>query len=183
MTLRNTRDTYGSVSKILHWLIGLSILAMLILGVVMGHIEKPLRFQVYTIHKDIGLTLLALVIIRIFWTLANPKPRLPKGSNKAEHAAAHLSHFVLYLLILGMPLSGWIMSCAAGHIPGYFGLFKVAFPGIVKNKPLAGLASNFHYYIAWSILAVVIVHVLAAIKHHWINRDNILVRMLPGRKN
>lgn len=183
MGLKNTTSSYGSVTKWLHWLIFLGILGLLIVGFLMGDIaDKPTRFQVYMLHKSIGLTVLLLGVIRVIWALFNPHPGYTADLPAWQVFAARSMHYILYALVIVMPLSGWIMSVAANHLPSYFGLFDVPFPGVPIDKPVAKLASWYHTTFAWTIVVFVSLHILAALKHHFVNRDNVLKRMLPGGK-
>ena len=184
MGMRNTRYTFGSVTKFFHWTISIIIITMLILGFVMTNIGKsPLQLQLYFIHKSLGLTVLLLIICRILWRFINEPPRYPDSIPKWEQKAAHLMQYIFYALMLIMPLSGWIMSTAANHIPSFWGLVSVPFPGIAKSRDLAGLNSQIHEIGAYILAAMVIIHVLAALKHHFLAKNNILSRMLPFSKD
>lgn len=178
MALRNTSENYGSMAKALHWIAFLMIATLLIVGFIMGDLEKPFRFTVYNIHKLTGLTVLILMLFRVFWTLTNPRLSYPNTIPSWQIMAAKSIHILLYVLAIAMPLSGWIMSTAAGHNPNLFGL-ALRFPFIAESKALAKFASNTHEIIAWVIIVTVSLHILAALKHYFINKDNILQRMLP----
>lgn len=183
MGLKNTKSSYGSVTKWLHWLIFFGILGLLIVGFFMDDIaDKATKGQVVMLHKSMGLTVLLLGIIRIVWALMNPHPGYSDKVPGWQVFAARSMHFILYALVIAMPLSGWIMSMAAGKTPMYFGLFPVVLPGVPLGRPLAKLANWYHLVLAWTIISFVSLHILAALKHHFINKDNVLKRMLPGGK-
>lgn len=178
MSLKNTTTSYGSVSRILHWLLFLLIIGMLIVGFLMGSLAKPFRFEVYTVHKSIGLCVLALMLFRIFWMSINPKPKLPLTTPRWQAIGAHTVQGLLYFILMAMPLSGWIMSTASDHIPSFFGWFKVPMPFIPLDKPLADTASSLHEIFAWTLIVLLLLHIGAALKHHYINKDDVLKRML-----
>lgn len=182
MNLKNTGEHYGNVTKTLHWTISILVIVMLILGALLDDIPKPLKFQMYTLHKSIGISILGLMAFRLVWRLINPRPVLPNNTPNWEKWFANGSHAMFYILLIAMPLTGWIMSTASGHIPDFFWLVKFPLPFIAKNKPLAKTFETIHTYIAWSIVALLCLHVMGALKHHFIDKDNVLTRMLPNRK-
>lgn len=177
MTLRNTTNTYGSVAKILHWLIFLFVLGMLTFGFLLDSIPKPYQGLAYNIHKVNGLIVLALMIIRILWRSVNVKPLLPIDTQPWERFAEQTVHFLLYVTLILMPLSGWIGSSSAGK-PPHIGDLALGLP-IEKNKALISSAFELHEYLAYAIIALVTIHVLAALFHYLFRRDNVLQRMLP----
>lgn len=180
MGLRNTTETYGSMAKTIHWLIFLMVTTLLIVGFFMGDIEKPLRYTIYNIHKLAGITVLTIMIFRVYWTITNPKLSYSAELPAWQILAARTVHYILYALVILMPLSGWIMSTAAGHNPLLFGT-SLTLPFIPESKPLAKFFHKTHTVMAWTIIAMVSLHVLAALKHHFVNKDNVLKRMLPGQ--
>ncbi len=183
MSAKNTKYSYGSVTKFLHWLIFFLVLGMLLAGFFMDDIgDKAIKGQVVMMHKLIGMTILMLMIFRLFWAFMNPKPQLPNGSQRWERIAEHVGHGLLYLLLIVMPLSGWLMSSAAGKPPTFFNLFAMPMPGVVGNDTLKHLGGTLHEVFAWAIIAIVGLHILAALKHHFVEKDNILLRMLPEKK-
>ncbi len=178
MQIRNTQQTYGVIAKCLHWLVALLIIALLIVGTSINYISTDaIKFNVINIHKSFGLLVLALVIIRIVWRFSNKTPELPLTTPRWQRRAARLSHMLIYIAILLMPISGIIMSTAAGYPPRFFGLFTLQLP-IAVNKVTAQWFNQAHEILAWIILALVCIHILAALKHHFIDRDNVLKRML-----
>lgn len=179
MALKNTIISYGSLTKFIHWFSAFVIISLLIVGFIMEDLASAdLKNNVYNIHKLFGISILAITIFRILWSLYNIKPKLPDHMARIERFLARMMTKLLYLALLIMPLSGWVMSTAAGHIPHIFGL-QLPFPLITKNPQIANYAAKSHYVMAWSIILLVSLHVLAAIKHYFWNKDRILQRMLP----
>lgn len=179
MKLGNTKDSYGIVSKSFHWVMALGIIFLLILGFYMhGLPSSPDKFALYGLHKSIGAILLFLVILRFVWRVGGLIPLLPDNIPNWQKISANLIHYALYGLMFLMPLSGWFMSSAAGYPVSIFGL--VTLPALISpNRELVGLFKEFHEIFAWGIIALLVLHILAAVKHHFIDRDNILRRMLP----
>lgn len=177
MSLRNTIAAYGSVAKFFHWLIFLLLLFMIIFGYFLSSIPKDYQPMAYNIHKLTGITILTLMILRGMWALVNPKPTLPAGTLPWQHSVERAVHFLLYLVVITMPLAGWIGSVAAGR-PPHLGNFEFNLP-IKQNKIISETALNVHGLIAILIIVLVSVHILAALYHHFIKQDNILRRMLP----
>jgi len=182
MALRNSSAQYGSVAKFFHWLVFFFVLGLLIVGSLMGYLgdDSAIKGQVYNIHKLFGLTVLSLMVLRLGWTLMNPKPGLENVS-AWERVAERWVHGSLYLFLLAMPVSGWVMSTAEGYNPHLFALSMPA-PGIVKDEAVGDFFGGVHYYLAWTILIVLSIHLLAALKHHYIDKDNVLRRMMPEKK-
>jgi cytochrome b561 len=180
MSWRNTTIAYGSLAKFLHWLIFFLIIVMLTVGFLMDDIKNDsLRGQVFNLHKLTGITILCLMLFRLVWALINPKPMLPSGTPRWQKMAEHIIHGLIYVALIAMPLSGWIMSAAAGHFPHLFG-YSLTLP-VSKDKALSDLMATTHEYLAYFIIFLISLHVLAALYHHFIKKDEILVRMLPGK--
>jgi cytochrome b561 len=169
---------YGIVAIILHWLIAGLILATLGIGLYMEEAEKtPAIYKLYGLHKALGITILALAFIRLLWRSTHKPPALPAEIPPFERLLAHIGHKILYLLMLALPLSGWVMSSAAGYPVSVFGFFNA--PNIVsQNQALFFQAKEAHEIIANALIAMIAVHVLAVIIHA-IKKQNILGRMLP----
>lgn len=181
MAFQNTALEYGSVAKFLHWLIAVLVLVLLALGFIMGSFKNDaINDVLYMIHKSLGLSVLGLIIIRLLWRISNVRPSL-SSLPLWEQKSALINHLVLYLLLIVMPISGWIMSVAAGYPPVFFNLFEVPLP-IEKNKLIADTAGEIHEFLAWCIIAFVTIHILAAFKHYLWDKDQVMQRMLPGRK-
>lgn len=182
MSLKNTVDRWGPVSQLLHWLIVLLLLGMAITGLVMGDLPKtPKYFWVYTAHKSTGLTLLALVLLRLAWRWYAGSPMPAAGTPVWQQRIAAITHVLLYALIVAMPLSGWLYDSASGLRPfRWFAMFdvpKLAAP----DKALGEIALQAHQWLFLAIVAVVALHAGAALYHHLFLRDATLARMLPAR--
>ena len=179
MQIKNTKTTYGAVAKIFHWSIFILIALLLYIGFTMEDIPNMAdKFRVYGIHKSTGIVVLILACLRLFWKHMNVAPVLPASLHKLEKMLAHVGHGVLYFLMIAMPLSGWLMSSAAGFTVSVYGLFSL--PNLVApDKSLKGDFKEIHEMLAWVIIAMVVLHVLAALLHHFHYKNNILRRMLP----
>jgi cytochrome b561 len=176
--LKNTENSYGSLTKLFHWTVALLIIAMLVVGNVMTGMENtPTKFEVYFIHKSIGVMVLLLVAMRFSWRLMNIQPRHDDIA-KWQKIASDIVHKLLYVCMFAMPMSGWAMSSAAGRPVSFFGLFTL--PDIVAaDRDMAGIYAEAHELIGWAIVALLCAHVGAALMHHFIFRDRTLKRMLP----
>lgn len=177
--LKNTLDSYGSVAKFLHWLIALLILTVLAVGFIMTGLPKtPDTFRVIGWHKSLGITVLTLVALRLLWKSMNIYPALPAALSMVEKLLAHLGHGFLYALMIAMPLSGWMMSSAAGFTVSVFGWFLL--PNLVAPDPaLKRTLVELHGTLAWALIGMIALHVLAALLHHFYYKDDVLLRMLP----
>lgn len=182
MALKNTPNSYGTVAKLLHWLVALSAIILLLVGFFMDDIvDKSLKSQIYNLHKLVGLTVLILMLLRLGWRLINFQPGYPASVPIWEQKLARASHDLLYLALIVMPLSGWIMSTAAGH-PPQLGAWLIHLPGIPPDTTIKHYAATIHSISAWVIIVAVSLHIAAALKHHFIDKNNVLVRMLPWIK-
>jgi cytochrome b561 len=186
---RNSSARYGLVAIALHWTIALAIIGMLGLGVIMADMSpaSPLKFQLYQWHKSIGISILALSLLRLGWRLANPVPAMPAGMRRWEIALARLTHGGFYLLMLALPLSGWAMvSASPWNIPtvlyGVVELPHLPLSGWIEDrKSTADALKEVHEWLGWGVAALLALHVAGALKHHLIVRDDTLMRMLPWR--
>jgi cytochrome b561 len=190
MTIANTRMRYGTVAMSLHWLIASLVIANICLGLYFSGLNRdnPNLFALVQTHKSIGLTVLVLSVIRLLWRLVNPVPPLPAGMGAFLRFIAHASHFLLYFLIIAIPLSGWalVSSSPLGLPTMYFGWFEWPHIGFLADLtraqkiPLSHGFGATHVILAWSAIVLVPIHVLAALYHQFIRRDDVLKRMLPG---
>ncbi|KQZ82769.1 cytochrome B [Mesorhizobium sp. Root157] len=178
--IKNTPGGYGWGAIILHWIIAVLFIGLFALGLAMTRVtSQRISFEMIQLHKSIGFLLLGLVVLRIAWRLGNVVPPLPPQTGQLERHAAPLAHFALYLFQLALPLSGWaLVSTSVLAIPSMpFGLF------IMPNLPLGMSASaegfwlNVHVYLAYAGMALVAMHLAAALRHQFWLRDGVLVRM------
>ena len=174
---------YSGVAITLHWLMAIAIIGMLGVGVWMSGLKtSPTKIEVYTWHKWIGLTILALAAMRMVWRAYNPPPLYAESIPAWQLRVATLTHRLAYLLMFAMPLSGWLQNSAAGFPLTWFGLFKV--PALVaRDKAMFAFWQQTHEVLGWMLMALIAVHVLAALKHHFLDRDDTLRRILPGKRS
>lgn len=178
MPLHNEPQRWGSVSITLHWLTFLLVLGMAVLGLLMVDLPSgPAKLQWYALHKSIGLTVLALTAVRLAWracdTLPQPVPFTPDW----QHRIARATHGALYGLLVAVPLSGWWFNSAAGFPLRWFGL--VSLPRLTGfDKDIKALARESHELLFYALMALVLVHAVAALWHHYRLKDRTLARML-----
>ncbi len=176
---------YDPVAVTLHWVIAISIIVMIPLGLYMDKFPIEIRFQAFAIHKSIGITVLTLSIFRFIWRLMNPPPELPVHMAAWEKLVAKATHWVLYFLMVAMPLTGWLMVSANPKYPTvFFGMFEVPFipmPNGIDPKETHEMFETYHLYLAYGAIVLILGHAAAALKHHFVDRDDVLRRMLPVR--
>lgn len=179
MSLKNTADRWGGISQLLHWTVAVLILVMAYLGLTMGDLPNgPDKIKTYALHKSIGITILALVALRLLWRLYAGTPRPVPGSPRWQERIASLTHSAIYLLLFAIPLSGWVLNSAAGFPLRWFGLVNL--PHIVgESHDLHELAEEAHELMFWVLALLVVAHAGAAFYHHIFQRDATLARMLP----
>ena len=180
LTVARRTDRYTHAAQALHWITAVLMFTLLPLAWVMVNMPRTAsnRELIYTLHKSFGMTVLALVAVRLILRAIHPAPQLPGGLARWERASAVLSHWLLYLIMLGMPLSGYLFSAWGGHPVTYFGLFTL--PGLVKNDTLQQVAFWAHVAIGqWLTYAVILLHIGATGWHVVVRRDGVLFRMLP----
>jgi cytochrome b561 len=172
--------SYTLAAQALHWITAALMFALLPSAWVMVNMPRTAanRELIYTLHKSLGLTVLALVAVRLIWRAMYPAPPLPGSLARWERASATCSHWLLYLIMIGMPVSGYLFSAWGGHDVTYFGLFTL--PGLAKNDTLRHVASWAHVAIGqWLTYALILVHIAATGWHIAVRRDGVLLRMLP----
>ncbi len=171
---------YTKTAKGLHWLMAVLFFGMLGLGFYMQGLPlSPDKLKLYSWHKWIGVTVFLLALFRIAWRVTHQPPALPSSMPRLMQIAAHAGHHMLYMLMFLIPLSGWLMSSAKGFQTVWFGILPI--PDLLeKNKLLGDLLQTVHVSLNYLFIAVLIGHIGAALKHHFIDKDDILTRMLPG---
>ena len=170
---------YDATAKLLHWLMALMIFGLLGLGFYMQDLPlSPQKLQLYSWHKWAGVTVFFLALLRLVWRATHQPPALPGHMSTLERWGAKLGHFALYALMVAIPLSGWLMSSAKGFQTVYFGVLPI--PDLIeKNKELGHLLAEVHETLSWLFIILLVGHIAAALKHHFIDKDDILIRMLP----
>jgi cytochrome b561 len=178
---RNTESRYGVVAQSLHWLIVILVAVQFMLGITAHDLPISLeRLVLLTRHKAFGMTILMLMLLRLAWRLYSASPALPAGMDRLQRRLAELSHVLLYILLLTMPVVGWLSSSASNLTVSWFGLFH--FPNLVSPDPaLAKSMKALHIALAWVLLALISVHAAAALWHQFVRKDGVLMRMLPHR--
>ena len=180
--IKNSDTSFGIVNIAIHWITALLVFGLF--GVGLWMVDLSYYSEWYRtapdLHKSFGLTLLALTLFRIIWKLINPSPK-PLSSNKLETIAGKLAHFAIYALLLTIMVSGYLISTADGRGIEWFWLFEVASLGeFVPNQE--DIAGDIHEWAAYILIGLVVVHIIAALKHHFIDKDKTLVRMMKVQK-
>ena len=172
---------YTATAKSLHWLMALLLMGLLVLGFYMHDLPlSPEKLQLYAWHKWAGVTAFLLVWLRLFWRATHRPPALPASMPRHIQLAAHAGHALLYLLMIAIPLSGWLMSSAKGFQTVWFGVLPI--PDLLdKDKALGDLLAMVHQWLNLAFVAVLAGHMAAALTHKFIDKDDILDRMLPRR--
>jgi cytochrome b561 len=180
---RNSPDTWGAVTRGLHWLIAVLILAQFVIGSVAEEMKlTPTKLDLFVWHKSIGVTILVLAVLRLLWRLANRPPAPPAGMPDWERKLAAFAHWVLYALIFAVPLSGWWISDAS-KVP-FKAYFLVPMPDFIPtDRALQEAAAEVHEVLTMTLLVVVIAHLAAALRHHFVLHDDVLRRMLGGGRS
>jgi cytochrome b561 len=170
---------YTATAQTLHWLIALLILVQFVLARMAAPLPLGARkLALLAEHKSFGMTVLMLMVIRFAWRLKNLPPSLPTHMHRVERILARLTHVSLYVLLLAMPLSGWLMSSAKNYSVSWFGAFS--WPNLIQPDEAAfNFFKTLHHLLSDALFAIAALHILAALKHHFWNKDNVLVRMLP----
>ena len=181
MTFKNTDQRWGAISQLFHWLIVVLILVMAYLGLTMGDLPNgPRKINIYALHKSIGLTILALVVLRVLWRVYAGTPAPVPGTPTWQQRIASVTHVLLYALLFAIPLSGWALNSSAGYPLQWFKLFNL--PAITgRNDGVHEAAEGAHELLFWVLVVLVIAHAAAALYHHLFQGDATLTRMLPGR--
>lgn len=172
------RNRYSIVSLVFHWGLAVLILCQVLLITASEANDETAR-QFIGLHKSLGLTILVLTLARIGWRLANPAIPLPATMPKWETIAARTSHILFYVLLIGLPLLGWASSSAGGRDIRWFGLFDWPLLPLPLSRDLSGTLMDFHQAGVKVLYVLLALHGVAALKHHFVDRDNILHRMIP----
>lgn len=179
--LRNTVHSWGTPAKLLHWIVAALVFAQLALGwAAVNWRLSPTKLDLFVWHKSTGMLILGLMVVRMTWRSTNVTPSLPADMRPLERLAAQSSHLFLYLLLLLLPITGWIVNSAA-NIPFRI-LWLIPLPAIMEpDKAMADAAARTHFVLGIALSLLLAVHIGAALRHHFLKHNNVLVRMLPGR--
>ena len=182
MPNRTMPARYGGLAQLFHWVIAALIVTQFVLARLAGDLPLGARkLGLLARHKSVGMTILMLAILRLLWRLKTARPELPPDMSRLERIAAHGTHIAFYVLLFAMPLTGWMMSSAKSYSVSWFGLFT--WPNLIgKNEAAFEFLRTMHDTLSDVLFAVAVLHILAALKHHFWNRDDVLKRMLPFTK-
>lgn len=174
---------YGIVAQTLHWVIAVMVFTMFGLGYYME--DLPLgqqKLELYTLHKSLGITIFALAVVRLGWRLTHPAPPLPAGMSDLERRAAHAVHWLIYALIFVQPAIGFLQSNAANFPVVVWDVLPL--PALIgADEQLGEDLAGLHSIVGNTLAVLVLLHVAAALRHHFVLRDDVLRRMLPGRSS
>lgn len=179
---RNTTTAWGSVAIALHWLVAALIIGQFVLGDIAADAPvSPAKLDLFVWHKSLGATILLLVFLRLAWRLSNPVPALPQSLSRRERQLARLGHGLLYGLMVAVPISGWVVSDAS-RIP--FRIFwSLPTPDLLaSNRELSESAAEVHEALVALLALTVLGHILAALHHHFMKHNDVLLKMLPWRR-
>ena len=175
---RNTNATWGFLSQLLHWLVVFLIIVQWILARYASTQTLMAKILPLGLHKSFGITILALAALRLVWRLLNPTPSAPDDQRAWERVLARISHVALYALIIALPISGWLMSSARNFAVSWFGIFQL--PALAgPDQQLFKQMDDLHRFLFTALLVIASLHVLGAFKHHYVDRNDMLRRMLP----
>ena len=179
----DTSTQFSRTTVFLHWIIAISIIGLMAVGIYM---ENTSNYSLYPWHKAIGFLIFFVILIRVIWRVKNGWPTPASNYSAFEHSLAKLVHWVLILGTLLMPISGFLMSSLGGHGVDVFGWEVVAFnpdpenpqKALAHNGQIAGFAHSVHYWLGNILIAAIALHILGALKHHIIDKDGTIKRML-----
>jgi len=178
MNFRNSEFEYGSVTKAFHWITALVVIGLIIVGLTMEDYPLSIKLTAYNLHKSFGILVLFLILARIVWHFSSHTPQAVETLKPSEKFLSKALHYSFYALLIAMPLTGWIFSSYGGRPVNVFGLFIL--PDLVsQDKEMGKLFKEAHEIIGYLIMAGLALHVAAAFKHHLIDKDRVLRRMLP----
>lgn len=179
ISVRSERTTYSRVSIAFHWTIAALIAGSMTSGILHGYVDDATAARIMLIHKPAGITILALSFARVVWRLSERSPPPADVSYRWDRLLARFTHTMLYVLMLAVPLAGW--AAASGHgALSYFGLFDV--PSLPLTEAEASRAGDVHSFLALLMLGLMLLHIAGALKHHLVDKDDVLTRMAPMLK-
>jgi cytochrome b561 len=171
---------YTRTAILLHWVIAALVVGNLAGGILSDHVSKATAGAIMSVHKPVGITVLALSLVRLGWRLAHGFPRFPGSTPRWDAVVARATHIAFYVLMIAVPLAGWAMVSAGPRPLEWFGLFPI--PKLPVSEAAADAAYGAHVRLAWLWLLLVVLHVAGALKHHLLDRDDVLARMLPAAR-
>ncbi|MDP9064449.1 MAG: cytochrome b [Pseudomonadota bacterium] len=173
---------YTRLAQLFHWTIAALVVVQFALAWSAEDLPQGMhKLALFARHKSIGMSILVLAVLRLLWRLNNRPPALPAAMSAMERALAGATHAAFYLLLFAMPLTGWMMSSAKNYSVSWFGLFT--WPNLIGHDEAAFIfLKATHDYLSNALFALAVLHVLAALKHHFWNKDDVFLRMLPFAK-
>lgn len=180
--IKNTKQGYGILTKLFHWMIGPSIIYLLYLGFTMSGLENsPEKWSQYATHKSIGMLILFASVLFYIWRSFNKKPEAPKTMSESQKLISNIVKYSLLAIMFIYPLSGYLMSAGGGHAISFFGLFE--FPLLIEKgqvifgSEIGGIAKAVHGYLLYITGGLLVLHISGALYHHFIQKDDVLKRM------
>ena len=170
---------YSRVAILLHWVIAVLVLVNLALGIFHDDMSKPVSASMISYHKAIGLTVLALTLLRLAWRLGHRPPPYDAAMKRWEVGLARVTHWGFYLMLFILPLSGWLLVSAGGRATSWFGLFDIPALPVTRGADAKDLWDTVHVFLGWTMLALVVLHILGALKHQLQGHRQIFGRMAP----
>lgn len=179
MEIKNTEKRFGIVSILFHWTIAALMIGLIIVGLYMEPLPiNALKLKLYGLHKEFGILVMFLAILRMLWLIINRSPTYPSHMPRWQQHAARAVHILFYGLMFALPLTGWMISSAAGLPVSFFGLFVM--PDLVApSEALRLTLQGAHKWLAYGLIAALCAHIAGTIQHHFIYKDDILRRILP----
>lgn len=184
--MKNSSQYYTRTAQMLHWLMAIIFIAAWIIGFYSGNflsydVDGSFKGTVITLHKNIATVIIFLVVVRIFWRYTHPTPELPNTMSPTMKHLAHFGHLALYFMLLALPITGCLFSWSAGHPAPVLYLFNL--PTLIPENPeITAIVKPLHIYISWAAGILLAGHILAALKHHFIDKDTVLVSMTKQPK-
>lgn len=173
------KSRYSLVSMLFHWIIAIAVIVNWRIAEAAHHAEGAARGAIFANHKALGIAILALTLARLAWRLGHPMPALPSNYAPWETILARTTHIVFYVLLVGLPLGGWLANSLTGRDIDFFGLFTIPPLPIGENKALGGTIFDAHALAGTVMLWLIALHILGALKHTFVDRDGGIFRMLP----
>jgi cytochrome b561 len=180
--MKNESEYYTRTAQWLHWVMAIIFIVAWVIGFYSGNflsydVDGAFKGQVITLHKNIATVIIFLVVVRILWRYTHPAPKLPDTMSPAMKVAAHAGHLALYFMLIALPVTGCLYSWSAGHPAPVLYLFEI--PRLVQENPnITAIVKPLHIYLSWAVGLLIVGHLAAALKHHFVDKDNVLRSMI-----
>lgn len=179
VSVAEPRNRYSTVSLVLHWLIAALVLTQVVLITVRESSHGAMARDLLNLHRSVGLSILMLTVLRILWRVFNPAIPLPAGMPSWEKLLTRTTQVLFYVLLIALPLTGWAAASATGREIQWFGLFQWPLLPIGGGKPMSHTLLDVHGWLVKGVYVLLFLHVVGALKHQFVDRDNVLHRMIP----